>query len=626
MKSTKSFTALPQETDGGQKFIEDLIVETKADFEKRRADRLKYERQWELNMNFLIGNQYCDLNQRGDIVDEDKTFYWQNRGVFNHVAPIVETRLAKLARISPVISVRPRSDDDADVTNAGLAEKVLVEAFDRVDISSVVRRVTAWSETCGTAFYKVLWNGSGGSKVGTLNGEPVYEGEISILPVSPFEVYPDSLYNERLDDCKSVIHAKAVSAVDVLDKYGVTVKGGEVDVFSLNAVGKGKGVTGRRTAKDAVIVIEKYEAPSTNFPNGRLITVAGDKLLYYGELPYVNAENGKRGYPFVKQTSITVSGCFFGASVIERLIPVQRAFNAVKNRKHEFLNRLSMGVMTVEDGSLDTDDLVEEGLSPGKVLVYRQGATPPEMMNANSIPPDFNDEEERLLNEFVVISGVSEVSTSSDNATVSSGSALEILISQDNERMTMVAELVRESYVLIARQTLRLYAQFLSGVKIVRTQDDFNKTKIYYADKRAFASDDVYLENENELLYTPSQKKEMIFKLYESGLLQTENGKLSPAVKEKVLSLLGYKDLDGKKGISGLHEEKAQAENVKIRLNDTPVEEIDDHEIHVDEHTRFILSEYQSLTDEEKRRLFAHLKAHKDKIAEITTLGAQNKI
>ena len=43
--------------------------------------------------------------------------------------------------------------------------------------------------------------------------------------------------------------------------------------------------------------------------------------------------------------------------MVERAIPVQRAYNAVKNRKHEFLNRIAMGVLTVEDGSVDTDNL-----------------------------------------------------------------------------------------------------------------------------------------------------------------------------------------------------------------------------------------------------------------------------
>lgn len=98
-------------------------------------------------------------------------------------------------------------------------------------------------------------------------------------------------------------------------------------------------------------------------------------------------------------------------SVVERIIPLQRAYNAVKNRKHEFLNRVSVGVMTVEDGSVDTDALAEEGLPPGKVIVYRQGSEPPRMLNAQSVPVDFTYEEERLSSEFITISGVSEISS-----------------------------------------------------------------------------------------------------------------------------------------------------------------------------------------------------------------------
>ncbi|MCX4286529.1 MAG: hypothetical protein OSJ68_04460, partial [Clostridia bacterium] len=90
-------------------------------------------------------------------------------------------------------------------------------------------------------------------------------------------------------------------------------------------------------------------------------------------------------------------------SVIERVIPVQRAYNAVKNRKHEFLNRLAMGVLTVENGSVDTDNLEEEGLSPGKILVYRQGAEKPSLMDSGDVPADFAYEEDRLLSEFETV-------------------------------------------------------------------------------------------------------------------------------------------------------------------------------------------------------------------------------
>ncbi|MBQ6979859.1 MAG: hypothetical protein IJQ07_04375 [Clostridia bacterium] len=600
------------------KFYEELVKSVEADFEMRRKMRLKLERQWELNMNFLVGNQYCDINSRGEIVSKNGEFFWQEREVYNHIAPIVETRLAKFADISPVIGVRPKTDDDSDVKGANLSAKLLTSVFDKNDLMSVVHSVAVWSETCGTGFYKVVWDNCGGASVGSVNGEEVFEGEAEIIPVSPFEIFPDNLYAENLEGTKSLIHAKAVPVSEIKAKYGVALIGEKVGVFNLTGAGKCDSFGDvKTTIDDAAIVIEKYELPTEEFPSGRLITVAGGKLLYYGELPYKNGKNGTRGYPFIKQECIKIAGNFFGLSVIERLIPVQRAYNAVKNRKQEFLNRLSMGVMTVEDGSIDVDDLAEEGLSPGKILVYRQGGKAPELMGGFTMPDEFSQEEENLINEFVRISGVSDITSSTSKSLVSSGTALEILIEQDNARMVVHAEIIRNCVVELARQVIRLYAQFTAGLRAVMLTDKYDKLRTYYVDRAALCSDDVFLENENELLYSRRQKRDALMNVYTSGLLGDENGEIRPAIKEKLLALFGFKDLDYRKGISRLQEEKAQSENDIIRKSGLSIEEIDDDGIHIDEHERYILSEYGELTPDEKQRLFAHIRAHKERLNKI---------
>ncbi|MBQ9485412.1 MAG: hypothetical protein IJU83_01085 [Clostridia bacterium] len=596
------------------KFYEDLVKSVQKDFDERRKARAALERQWELNMNFLVGNQYCDVNARGEIAEVYDGFLWQKREVFNHIAPIMEARLAKFAEVAPVLGVRSKTDDDSDVRGAALAEKLLTAALEKNGFAEVVRRVTEWSETCGTGFYKVIWNNAGGNSVGSVNGEEVFEGEAEILSVSPFEIFPDNLSADEISDCRSVIHAKAVPVAEIKRKYGDAPEGGTVSIFNLSNPSALTGAQVKDVMQDAVIVIEKYELPTEEFPGGRLITVAGDKLLYYGELPYKNRANGERGYPFVKQESVRVAGSFFGRSVIERLIPVQRAYNAVKNRKHEFLNRLCMGVMTVEDGSVDVDELAEEGLSPGKILVYRQGGKAPELMTGFTMPAELAEEEENLINEFVRISGVADVTSSTARTMLTSGTALEILIEQDNARMVVHAEIIRNRIAAVAKQTIRLYAQFTAGVRVVTALDGSDRTRAYYVDKTAVNSDDVYLENENELLYSRRQKKEAIMNLYSSGILADESGAVRDETKEKLLSLLGYKDLDGRKGLARLQESKARQENDVIRRFGLNAEEIDDDAIHAEEHTRYILSEYDQLTAEEKERLYAHLKAHKDRI------------
>ena len=597
-----------------EKFYEEIVKSVENDFEDRRNMRLKLERQWELNMNFLVGNQYCDINSRGEIVSKNGDFFWQEREVYNHIAPIIETRLAKFADISPVIGVRPKTDDDSDVKGANLSAKLLTSVFDKNDVASVVHSVSVWSETCGTGFYKIVWNNCGGENIGSVNGEDVFEGEAEIIAVSPFEIFPDNLFSEEIEGTNSIIHAKAVPVSEIKRKYGVALAGEKVGVFDLTgaAIGKDYGNL-KSTMDDAAIVIEKYELPTEEFPNGRLITVAGGKLLYYGELPYKNGKNGVRGYPFVIQECIKVAGNFFGLSVIERLIPVQRAYNAVKNRKQEFLNRLSMGVMTVEDGSIDVDDLAEEGLSPGKILVYRQGGKAPELMGGFTMPDEFSQEEENLINEFVRISGVSDITSSTSKSLVSSGTALEILVEQDNARMVVHAEIIRNCIVAVARQIIRLYAQFTAGLRAVMLTDKYDKLRTYYLDKSALCSDEAFLENENELLYSRRQKRDALMSVYNSGLLRDEKGAIRPTTKEKLLALFGFKDLDYRKGLSRLQEEKAQNENDIIRKSGLDVEEIDDDGIHIDEHTRYVLSEYNELKKEEKERLFAHIKAHKER-------------
>lgn len=69
--------------------------------------------------------------------------------------------------------------------------------------------------------------------------------------------------------------------------------GGDVDVFSLN----GSPAEGKGVLHDSVLLIEKYERPSEDYPDGRFIVVADKKILYIGELPYVNGAEGRRDIP-----------------------------------------------------------------------------------------------------------------------------------------------------------------------------------------------------------------------------------------------------------------------------------------------------------------------------------------
>ncbi|MDE6473539.1 MAG: hypothetical protein K2L70_00360 [Clostridia bacterium] len=580
------------------KFSEDIVKEVRKDFERRRQERKPLELQWRLNMNFYSGNQYAEITPVGDVEQYGKQYYWQEREVYNHIASIIETRLSKLNRLKCAISVRPFSNDDSDVQTAKLSTQIIKALCEENDLPRLLNEASSWSEVTGSCFFKTVWAGEKGRVIGQSKKGAVREGDVDISVVPPYEIFPDNVGTPNLDDCMSIIHAKAYHVDEIKDIWGVEVDGEDVNVFSLDGaqVRAGLGFDGAPNVLDGVahdmcVVIEKYSRPTADKPNGELSIVAGDKLLYHGDLPYINAVNGGRSYPFTKIICLEKLGCFYGTSIIERLIPLQRAYNAVKNRKHEFINRLSMGVLSIEDGSVDTDNLEEEGLSPGKVLIYRQGSTPPKLLESGRVPVDFQYEEERILSEFTTISGVSELSKYSNVLNQMSGKAIGMLVEQDDTRLSIATTSLRMGIKRICEQMLRLYRQFCQTKRMKRFSGDNGEVELAYFTASDLQSDDLVFDNENELTDTLENKRNMVIELVRMGIFNDENGAISNRNKLKILEILGFGNWESSRDIDESHRKKAMKENLDFGKEEVKVAEYDDHSLHIDEHLKRLLEE-----------------------------------
>lgn len=579
------------------KIEEKIVAEITADFKKRQEARRPVELNWRLNMNFVVGNQFAQISSKGDIEERGKEYFWQEREVYNHIAPILETRLAKLGRVKAKAQVRPATSDDEDVASASLATKLIDAVCKENDFSSQLALANSWSEITGSAFFKVTWDAEKGHALDA-SGE-IKEGDVTITLCPPFEIFPEDIAITDIDKQSSVMHAKVLTTKEVKRIWGKDVKGGEVNVFSFDnaQVGGGFGYTASvpkivsEKREDSVTVIEKYEAPTHEYPNGRLIIVAGDTLLYQGDMPYLNGEDGTRGYPFAKQVCIDNLTNFFGTSVVERIIPVQRAYNTVKNRKHEFMNRMAVGVMAVEDGSVDTDSLEEEGLPPGKVVVYRQGSTPPIMLSPTQVPSEFSREEEKLLNEFVMISGVSEVTTYSQvPANVASGTAISLLLEQDDTRIALTADSLRESIKRISKQVLRLYRQFAKVPRVKRITGDNGDVEIASFCAGNIDSEDIVFDTISDIEDTLSARRAMVYDLLKLGLFADENGKLNASTKARLFEILGFGNWEDGRSNDEIHRKKALKENMELEKKDVPVDVYDDHALHIAEHVRMCVS------------------------------------
>lgn len=609
-----------------------LVAKILNDFEERKLERKPFERQWQTNANFVVGNQFCSIDSLGNTVNFDSDYEWQENQVYNYLASMYESRLAKLARVRPQMTVLPSTSEEKDIKSAKVSKSILKSVEHKLNLSRIIAKATKWSELTGTVFYKVIWNSDSGRTIGIdEKGRSIKEGDVEITVCPPFEIYPDNVACESIEDCRSIIHARAYHIDQIKQNWGIDVKGEDIDVISCDSTENATGANFmamntsviKTTKKNHAIVLEYYERPSFEYPKGRLVIVAGKQLVFNGDLPFQNEEDKQYGFPFVRQISQEQSNNFFGSTIINRIIPLQRALNATKNRKYEFMNRIAQGILAVEDGSVDTDLLEEEGMKPGKILVYRQGSTPPSYMASGGLPGDFSAEEDRIMNQMTVMSGLSDLTSAITTYANMSGTALRLLIEQDDAKLTTSAEEIRSAIKIVGAHILRLYKQFVTNKRVGRIiGGDNREVELFYFDSSNISSEDIVFETENELTETVAQRRSMVFELLNAGLLTDENGKLNNRMRSKVLELLGYGIWEQGQDMASLQRNKAQKENISC-VNDKKqleVQEIDDHEIHIVEHTAFLLTDTLSEDNEQHLKLremiLNHISEHKNKISE----------
>lgn len=602
--------------------VADLVKSVKEDLFRRQIERKKLENQWKINLSFINGNQYVTENSNSNVVDENKKFYWQEKKAYNHIAGLLEIRQSKLCSNKPSITVVPASSDSQDLATARTCQAICQSLWNKNKLSNIISKAINWSESCGTAFYKVTWNGELGDLLIDEDGKEIYSGDVKIDVISPFEIYPQSLNFESLEENESIIHARAFTLSKIKEIYGIDVKAEKLDTFdsnfgqTLSNLNNSKLGFSQIDEEKYAFVIEKYILPTKEFPNGRLVIVCGDYLCYDGELPYVNVTHKKRGYPFIKQVAYPKAGSFFGTSIVERVIPLQQDYNIIKNRKIEFLNRISMGIVLAEDGAIDVDNLEEEGLEPGKVIVYRQGANPPTFMPSSSVPVDYMAEEARILNEFNSITGVSDLLRQSNiNINNISGTALQILLEQENARLSVTVESLNSAICEIASQVLRLYKQFATFPRILKIVGEKGGIDAICFNAKDITSDEIVLDTQSEAITTMAQKRSLIYEVLSSGILEDENGKISNTTRQKLIEMLGLGVYDMGNDETSLQVKFAQKENLEFSdgNKNISVQEIDAHEIHIKEHTCLLLSAESDKLKKNKMYdvVLEHIREHK---------------
>lgn len=633
----------------------ELIGWATAEFTRCKSAKLPKQRQWYTNLAMVFGQQWLQKAGvgTGNKLQVQPTPRWMRRKTINRLRSYVRTESSKFLSTLPNIVSVPSTAEDEDVRAAFAAEQVWMSYSERKKFRREYSAAVWWMILTGTGFLKAWWDPS--IEVPIAEGQ-TDQGDIAYRKVSPFHLFVPEMRETNIEDQPYVIEAKIRPLSWAKKFYNEQLKDVTLapSASSSNQLMDEAYLSLQQSSKglDSVTVYEFWVKPGQldELPEGGYFVLVDDILVdFYNGMPYKHNE-----FPYTKFEHL-FNDTFWADTPLVDLIPLQKEYNEVRTDIGVAARRMGNPQLLVQKGSVDTAKMTNE---PGAQIVYRPGTAPPQPAPMAAIPQYVTDQLERVLLDFEDISGQHEISRGQAPAGVSAGTALAYLGERDDNFLTPQYQSIEDAIERIAIQTITLFQQYVDiprKVKVVGLDGAYDTLLLEGAD--VANGTDVRVEPGTGIGQSQAAKQAQVMDLVGLGIIP-------PEMALKLLELGGpQKVLD----IMNAAERKAQRENMKMKaLKDTPeliaqksqefvaqalgqamemegidpataeadpefqskiqqlvqiaqqntppvvqVDDFDIHEVHIETHNRFRMSqEYEALPDEVKGEFDKHVQWH----------------
>lgn len=474
--------------------------------------------QMKLNMAFVLGYQWVTWDHRMrayrrptiDIQDPNTPV----RISSNKIGGYVERTIAKLTKAVPEPQCRPVSDNDDDVDAARVGTRLLEHELMRLHWSAELQRFLFWPCTLGYGYMHPWWDASAGDvldagndDVDSLSDGAVFEGEIKLDIVAPFElnVDPSAL---TMADARWCVRTTTMTREAAWEKYDVALAGGGARSLTheVQALGSTGQVDPAHPAEEWVNVYQFWMKPCKAAPQGCVITWAGNEILEqqmkfpfdHGQLPFV-------------QCDLIPGFSREGRTWVNDLIPLQTDYNDTLSREATIRRQLTPKYIGAV-GQIDPQRVT----SRVEVLTYVPGivAAPPTLeMPSAQWATQFEMGMARDQNDMGERAGVNEASSGKAASTAPAASIMALQETDDTKNFltaTSLATFVQD----LGSQILQLARQFWEEERTVRVWSDDNTLMAYrYMGADIDESLDVHVSAESALPQSKAARAQMFFEL-----------------------------------------------------------------------------------------------------------------
>lgn len=611
-----------------------LVDFVKSGYEQAKRARTTKQLQWFQNLSMFYGNQYAErlrvknLSGYSDKLLTPKKPYYRDRKTINRTRAFVRTEHSKFLSSIPNAIVVPSTAEDQDVRSAYAGEQAWQSISDTKKLRSHYTRAMWWTILTGNGFLKTWWDQS----VVVDRSQNIF-GDIRFGSITPFHLFVPDLREQEIEDQPFVINAYTKTVEWCNRFYAEELKGVDLQasISSANSILEEGYLNLSNSARhpDSVLVYEAWIKPGAIglLPEGGVVIIIDTIIvgLSLDGLPYNHGQ-----YPFTKFEHIPTS-TFYADSPLVDTNQLQREYNQLRSEISEAGRRMAKPQLLAQKGSIVPAKLTNE---PGLVIEYRPGFQPPTPMQLAPLPQYYVEQQDRLLTDWEDLTGQHEVSKGQAPTGVTAGTAISFLQEKDNQFLTPEYQSIEDGYEKIAGQSLMLFNQYVDlprKLKVIGQDGAFDTVLLSGADLKD--GTDVRIQRGSSVGQSQAAKEAKVMDMFQMGLIDQP-------VALKLLEVGGaQKVLD----TMNVAERKAQRENTKMKMltvaevqqhqqmaeleaqlmpaaPGTPpkppkpivlVDDFDIHEVHIDTHDKFRMSqEYEALPPEIKAEFAAHVQMH----------------
>ena len=594
------------------------------------------------------------------------------RLVVNKVKPAIRTEITKLTKQEPQFYVSAQTAEPSDLAAARIAEGVCVYILDKANFNRCRRDSTFWLSICGTSYLKTyIVEDPNNEMASNIFIESVSAFHIFVPNIQETEIekQPYVIHARTMDRevVEEMFDIKLGSVKTASSNGSVGTTSNEEQRF-LTALGiKTSGVS-----NNLCFVLEIWVKPCKRYPKGAMLVIVDSKVVYVSQPapeppPELTAGEGAVGaldsetgeispemqmpqenpldrvgmmlsalqgqmqkldpssptfgfsdsqfpfshgmFPFAKMEHVP-SGMFYGTSIIQDLIPIQRVYNKTRSQVLEIQDRVSKPQWFYTRGSIDPNKVTSE---PGLMIPVNPGFDDPRIPDPPSEPVVFQNEIDRANADFDGIAAQYEITKGRTPPGIEAASAISYLSELNDEKLYHTVASIEDATRVVGYQALILAQDYWDEEKTVKiTGLNGAEEAIQFKGADIKNNTDLRVETGSMAPRSRTATQAFITELIKLGVIPPEKG-------------LRYLEMSSTNQLyqeSQADSRQAQRENMKMTNGGQilPPNPWDNHNVHLYEHGLYLKSqEFESLEDEVKKVHVQHYLLTQQAIAGVAS-------